>query len=494
MIARDTRADVFARLDGMSEAELLGLIQSLGDNYAAFVPRPNKPSDWDEQTAFCEAFYSLDTSGPRAHFSYPNDERFWVCLGGTGSGKTQAAAWRVARHIREIPPPKPRTPFWIVGEQFDQICQIGWVEKLSLLIPPDTIHAIDWYRVNRRWPQSVMLKHPTRPGEVGWVLDFKSYAQGIGAAKGVSIGGYWCNEELPYHLVHEIQGRCRDYDSPGWADFTPVECRDPEWIDAYENPPAGWKFFHLNSLCNYALAPGFMERYLETVPEELRPMRTIGKFTVLSGAVFKEFRKSIHVIDEFPIPRDWRKVRGVDFGWNNPLAMVWCAKDREGTWYVYDEHYRAQTLLADHAKEISRREWHQGEPYYGPTYADTAGARECAELRNEHGIVTTPARKSRNPGLEFLRSLMLPGPNGRPRLQIFSKCKNLIREIQGYRYPEGTSGRNPGDEPMDKDDHSIDALRYALFSDAVTNQNASIGTMRLVPEHERKGVRFERRK
>ena len=50
--------------------------------------------------------------------------------------------------------------------------------------------------------------------------------------------------------------------------------------------------------------------------------------------------------------------------------------------------------------------------------------------------------------------------DGKPRLQVFNTCTNLIREIPSLRIKAGT-------DDVDKDlhnDHAADALRYAIMS------------------------------
>ena len=496
MVAIALTPDQINAVFASGDAELQQLLYLQATHpYYTFQPRPDDPNEFDEQSAFVERNYHFDPSAaPQGKYVYNSEERFTVCLGGTGSGKTHAAAFKTASHVLETPPPRDRCPFWVIGESFDQTCQATWSEKLSHLIPDSEILGIDWYKQKRRWPFAVLLRRPEadRRHEVGWVLEFKSYEQGMAAMKAVSIGGYWFNEEVPYHLVFEVQGRCRDYDSPGWADFTPIECRDPEWPEAYESPPPGWRFFHLNSLRNAALAPGFMERYLAGVPEDMRELRTIGKFTVLRGQVFKEFRRSIHVIEPFRIPRDWRKLRGIDFGFNNPFCCLWVARDHDGRYFVYDEHFESQRLNAYHAEKIHQRDWNDTEPWYGPTYSDH-DPQQRAEL-GQLGIACTAANKSINPGIEWLRSLMMVQGDGRARLYIFDRCVNLIREILGYRWPEGTDKRNPQDVPMDVNNHAIDSLRYAVYSDKVGTANVRFEGRRVVRDAARHGVLLAGRK
>lgn len=462
--------------------------------YYAFRSRPDDPEESDEQTSFLNDWEST----------------FAICLGGTGSGKTRTAAQKTAEYVLERKkPPRPSCPFWIIGETLDQVCQVAWIEKLSELIPSSEILDIVWYKHKRKWPEAVLLRHPDKFSEVGWVLEFKSYKEGFSGMKAISIGGFWCNEEIPFHLVAEIRGRCRDYNSPGWADFTPVECRDPEWPETYEKPPAGWKFYHLNSLKNDATPPGaerpineFMKQYLAEIPDDLREMRQYGRFTSLQGAVFKEFRRHLHVIDwdQFYaltgkrwIPRDWHKWRAIDFGYANPFCCLWFSRDHDGTVFVYDEHYQAQALLGQHVAAIKgegeghRTKWDPTEPWYGKTYADHA-AQERAEINNL-GISTAPARKSnKNASIEYVRTMMKPMPNGRPRLYILSNCRNLVREIPGYRWQRGTDLRNPKEEPVGVDDHAIDTMMYGVYSEMADQQPRTAGGFKKRPDYGKRGV------
>lgn len=409
-----------------------------------------------------------------------SEANFQICLGGTGSGKTDAAAFKTAKWVLEQPAPRPETPFWVIGESYQLVCEVCWGEKLSRFIPKACIKQIDWYRSSRNWPHAVIL-HDIHGIGTNWVIEFKSFEQGREKFQAASIGGYWFNEECPPALVHEVHGRCRDYDSPGWADFTPLSTRGHEWPDLYEEPPDGWEFYHLNTLRNDALADGWAERYLAGIPEDMRDTRRIGTFASFKGQVFKEWSTKIHVVEPFEIPRDWRKMRGIDFGYANPFACIWVAKDRDNRYYVYREHQQAEQLIEWHAEQIALEAWNKNDPYCGLTYADPAAAQERAELVSKRlqdrgiAIPTATPRKDVLPGIECLRRLMLPDSSGRPRLFVFNTCEDLIKDIRGYHWPEPTGKdqrmRDPTIElPVPYRDHTIDALRYAVYSDMLASK------------------------
>jgi hypothetical protein len=468
-----------------------------------FTPRPDNPEQFDEQTSFVKS---------RANFA--------ICLGGNGSGKTVAAAYKTARYVLETPPFREHCPFWIIGQSFDMVCSICWQEKLTQFIPQHKIAHVSWHDKQRQWPAAVLLKHPKDPTKIGWILEFKSYNQGRQHMQGRSIGGYWFNEEVPIEIVEEVQWRCRDYGSPGWADFTPVEIVSPEWPDKYEDPPDGWEFYHLNTSLNQYIDQDYVQSRLKATDEDMRMTRETGHFATFRGQVFKEFRRGIHVLDPHStthpeplrklaeqldagkIPAGWTRIRGIDWGYNSPFAVVWVARDKDGTYYVYDEHYETQKPNAYHLARINLREWKYDHPAYGPTYCDTADPQQMVEF-TRLGLKCTGANKGFgqypvNSRISELRSLMLVGDNGRPRLYILSKCKNLISEIRGYHWAEPTGAstgdaarrqRNPQNRPVDFNDHAIDAMGYAIYSDKMGTGSAPKPVPR--PWKPRESVQFQ---
>jgi phage terminase large subunit len=53
---------------------------------------------------------------------------------------------------------------------------------------------------------------------------------------------------------------------------------------------------------------------------------------------------------------------------------------------------------------------------------------------------------------------------------VLDKCKNLIREIEGYSWDPKSAERGE-DKPIKKEDHLCDCLRYCLASHKVTTYN-----------------------
>ena len=117
-----------------------------------------------------------------------------------------------------------------------------------------------------------------------------------------------------------------------------------------------------------------------------------------------------------------------------------------------------QETLAYHAERIKQI---SGSDRYRITWADH-DAQDRFEF--EHlGIKTTPAKKDIHLGIEAVQACLKVQGDGKPRLFIFKTCPNTIREMTGYRWAEGTEARDPKDEPLKVNDHTNDALRYAIY-------------------------------
>ena len=77
---------------------------------------------------------------------------------------------------------------------------------------------------------------------------------------------------------------------------------------------------------------------------------------------------------------------------------------------------------------------------------------------NNFGIRAIPARKGPDSvefGLKWLQ---------RMRIFVDPSCTELIFELQKYKYKEDKDG-NILPQPVDRDNHWIDALRYSLEAD-----------------------------
>lgn len=236
------------------------------------------------------------------------------------------------------------------------------------------------------------------------------------------------------------------------------------------------KAFHFQLEDNPFLPVDYIENLKKNTPIGMWYDRKIkGLWVAAEGVIYEGFRRDIHVIKPFAIPKDWQRLRAIDFGFTNPFVCVYGALDEDKRLYIYNEYYKAQTLLKDHAAYINNYE--VGMRYF-KTVADH-DAQDNAELRN-YGINTINAKKDVQIGLQKVAERFIVQDDGKPRIFIFDTCKNGIEELQNYRWQESKDGKPIKEEPLKVNDHFCDALKYLCMSiDNIHYAKAGVGSSAL---------------
>jgi len=231
------------------------------------------------------------------------------------------------------------------------------------------------------------------------------------------------------------------------------------------------------------------------------------------GLVYDNFDRSIHVIDDFPIRPHWTKHRAVDPGGSDPYACLWGVMTPWGDLVLYREYYKPGEGLRENIQNIIEasgnvRKLVDQEPdtdgnmintyeeqFVGEEYAWTvldghAFVQPTKEkgitLGRLHASLGLYARKSsmqqNRTAVPIVRSWfdLVPGRphilermklvpkgsikgrdgkplSGAPRIYIFHSLRHFRTEIRGY------ANKPNKDEPLDKDDHLMTALKYMIL-------------------------------
>ena len=216
----------------------------------------------------------------------------------------------------------------------------------------------------------------------------------------------------------------------------------------------------------YLAGDGRYEQMLKALPEVQRRQLLEGNWDVAEGAAFTEFDPLAHVIIPFEIPIGWERVKGIDYGYASESACIWGAVDAtDGTLVIYRELYRKGLTGEDLGYMITEMEG--ADPFAVPGVLDGAAWAKTGatgptvgEALLKMGHKLRRADKSRIPGKIQIHEYLKFQPSGRPRLQIFNTCPNLIRELQSIPLDKS----NPEDVDTHASDHAYDALRYLIMS------------------------------
>jgi hypothetical protein len=216
----------------------------------------------------------------------------------------------------------------------------------------------------------------------------------------------------------------------------------------------------------YLATDGRYEQMLKALPDVQRKQLLEGNWDITEGAAFTEFDVMEHVITPFEIPVGWERIKGIDYGYASESACVWGAVDpTDGTLIIYRELYRKGLTGVDLAQMITSMELQ--DPFSVSGVLDTAAWNRTGttgptvgETLQRAGHKLRRADKNRIQGKIQIHEYLRVQPSGRPKIQIFNSCPNLIRELQSLPLDKS----NPEDVDTHAPDHAYDALRYLIMS------------------------------
>lgn len=186
---------------------------------------------------------------------------------------------------------------------------------------------------------------------------------------------------------------------------------------------------------------------------------TLGNWGVLGHVIFRNWR--VEDLSKVRGAFDRHK-NGLDFGFGGHpagLAHTHWDKTRKRIYFL-DEIYDYELtndMLAERVKKIVGRQF---------VVCDSAEPKSIKELKN-FGVNAIGAKKgpdSVNFGIQWLQ---------RQEIIVDPGCQNVINELRKYKWKEDRNGVVLP-VPIDRDDHLIDALRYA-YEDQMLERRGSRG-------------------
>lgn len=398
---------------------------------------------------------------PHQWETFTSSAKVTLQSGAYGSGKTLTNAWVVLRECAMYPgnlilAGAETTP------QLRETLQADFDTLIADLIACGQVKFNAQRRLYTFWNGSKALFWPL----VG--TNAKAMRHRL---RSLNLGGAVIEEgtSIPKATLLEILGRLRRKNASRrlWMSCNPDSPEHYLYDLFVRQPRPGWRIIYSNTYANPYLPADYLRNLEASLGPELASRYLKGEWVNFEGLVFKDFRRTLddgrpwHVLPDATVraltARPVYRWGALDFGGANPHALLRFAEDAAGYWYVTGEWYRAQVGLQELAAEILR------DPV-SPIYRDHDLA-DALTLKNMGVSGLTAARKEKMSGLATMQALMRPaGPGLPPLLRISDACPNLIRELGNYRWPEGTSARDPGNEPVKKDDHAIDACRYGTHT------------------------------
>jgi hypothetical protein len=226
------------------------------------------------------------------------------------------------------------------------------------------------------------------------------------------------------------------------------------FYDLYNTEDEDYQSFHFTSYDNPHIPHEEIDKAKAEIGEDRFAQEYMADFRKMEGLVYREFDRKIHVKERELIGYE-EILCGVDFGWHTSavLKIIRIGDD----YHVADEWYKTHKTtgqIIDAVKNFSPNR----------TYPDSAEPDRIKEMEDA-GIYCLEASKKIEAGIDKIHEILKQN-----RLTVSPKCQNLIYEFETYCYPDSKSDKNPEEKPVKMNDHALDALRYALFSEENTIQ------------------------
>ena len=228
-----------------------------------------------------------------------------------------------------------------------------------------------------------------------------------------------------------------------------------------ENDPLkgrDYKSFHFTTYDNPYLAVEEIDKAKQELTEDRFAQEYMADFRKMEGLVYKEFDRKIHLTEDKP-ELIVETLAGVDFGYRNPTAIITVKKDYDGVYWVTDEWYRTEQTEDMVVDVIKSKKFNKVYPD-----PENTGAIEALKKKGVNIREVKKGKGSIVSGIKKVREMFKQN-----KIRVRKSCVNFVREIESYAYPDWSPEKNQDELPIGKNNHAMDAFRYVIMTDAVSD-------------------------
>lgn len=294
----------------------------------------------------------------------------------------------------------------------------------------------------------------------------------IGNFQGLTMSLCYCDEMTlyPESIIDMIDTRLSEPWSQGFAAMNPSHPNHKlkKWIDMADEGNADYYALHYTLEDNPYLEQSYKDRLKNSLTGIFYKRNYLGLWCLAEGSIFEFFDPKVHVVPKPPRAAEYW-IASIDYGAVNPFACLligvstgrytqqgkalWVEKE-----YYWDplkkERQKTNSEFADDIEAFLQ------DYDVKQIYIDPSAAAFKTELRRR-GLHPVDANNEVLDGITMLTTEMKRGT-----VTICSECTNTIREIESYVW-DSKAAEKGWDEPLKKNDHAIDALRYAIATHKV---------------------------
>ena len=176
----------------------------------------------------------------------------------------------------------------------------------------------------------------------------------------------------------------------------------------------------------------------------------LGEYGTGSTLIYPKFE--IRDIDQLVQPDTYNTVIGIDYGFNDPTAIVQITR-HDGCYYVKLIKYGSGLSTDTIAKTITENNLTDYTIYF-----DSASPGVINDLKQRFGIYCKAPRKEVMAGILWCKQ---------QPLIVDSNSERLIEDLQNYSWEKDRNGNilDKPDNKLHEHSHTMDAMRYAMYTE-----------------------------
>lgn len=203
-----------------------------------------------------------------------------------------------------------------------------------------------------------------------------------------------------------------------------------------------------------------------------------GSFQYAAGLVYPNALQ--HVVDDFEIPKHWKRVVAYDYGLSDDSVFLLGAIDEEnGLVYIYDEVVTNNKNIAELARIYfeATKDIPAGGMVTAPIIDPKSGSKRDYDKKTladhflDYNIAFKPGAINKDARVYRTNTYIELG-----YLRIMRRCRYLIDQLREYKFKtDGADEQSFTNKPEDKNDHAIVCLEWILMELPADPRNLLFG-------------------
>jgi len=387
------------------------------------------------------------TLNPAFKKAKKSNARYRILYGGAGSGKSHYVAQETLLNMLSS-----RNYSYLIVRKTGKSIRNSVFRLLAEMISEMELHSL--FRINKT---EMTITCVTGSSLITSGLDDVEKLKSV-----ANINRIWVEEasEITEKDFNQLDLRMRGQSKIGYQmtlTFNPIS--EMHWLKK--------KFFDVGMQSSFILKTTYLdnrfldEQYINTLKELERQdeqyyrIYALGEWGTVGNMIYSNWSKE----DLSDIKESFDNIyNGLDFGFaDDPTAYVRVHLDnKHKKIYIIDEFAKSGLHIDQIARKLDKIMTNE------IVTCDSSEPRSIADLRR-HGIKAIGAKKgagSVEHGIRWIQGY---------QIIVDETCTNTIKELSSYKWKEDKDGQTIP-KPEDKNNHLLDALRYALESEMTQNK------------------------